>query len=253
MPPCADSCFVAILAAAASKPELPGFLSILKAFLEGMLSIWPLWLFIGLLALGRLALDLRRLHRLSKSGIKEVDQMDGRTFEEFLSTLFRKLGYRVELTRYRGDYGADLVVARAGVCMAVQAKRWTKSIGIKAVQEVVAAKGYYGCHEALVVGTSGFTPQARELARVNAVGLWDRERLVEKLLAVSSRNGHTTDDGAPEHGDRSLPFEADVDAQCAKCGVAVTEAVRSYCLARPGRFGGLIYCFSHQRSVAPNR
>lgn len=40
--------------------------------------------------------------------------MDGKTFEGFLGTLFRRLGYRVENTRYRGDYGADLIVSREG-------------------------------------------------------------------------------------------------------------------------------------------
>jgi restriction system protein len=230
-----------LLFGAASNPEIPAFLPMFKAFLEAMLSVWPLWLLIGLLALGRLALDLRRLRRLSKSGIKEVDQMDGRSFEVFLSSLFRRLGYGVELTRYRGDYGADLVVTLAGARTAVQAKRWSKRVGIKAVQEAVAAKGYYGCDYALVVANRDFTPQARVLARANAVELWPREVLVAKLLAVGE--GQVTDETPATVTDD--PGEA----TCVACGITVSEKVRDYCLARPAHFGGLVYCFAHQRSA----
>lgn len=110
--------------------------------------------------------------------------MDGATFEEFLDTLFRQLGYRVENTRYRGDYGADLVVSKDGFKTAVQAKRWSKRIGVKAVQEAVASAGYYKCHRALGVANRDFTKQARVLAHANNVELWDRDTLVSKLLAV---------------------------------------------------------------------
>jgi len=46
-------------------------------------------------------------------------------------------------------------------------------------------------------------------------------------------------------------------AHCVTCGVAVSEKVRDYCLERPQRFGGRVYCFTHQRGVrapvAPER
>jgi len=40
-------------------------------------------------------------------------------------------------------------------------------------------------------------------------------------------------------------------AFCARCGEPVSVKVRDYCLAHPQRFGGLIYCFKHQRAVRP--
>ncbi len=39
-------------------------------------------------------------------------------------------------------------------------------------------------------------------------------------------------------------------AHCASCGVAVSEKVRDYCVARPDRFGGRIYYFKHQRRAS---
>ncbi len=36
-------------------------------------------------------------------------------------------------------------------------------------------------------------------------------------------------------------------ANCAKCGNQVSDKIREYCLARPKRFGGLVYCYEHQK------
>jgi restriction system protein len=180
--------------------------------------------------------------------------MDGRTFEEFLGTVFRRLGYRVENTRYRGDYGADLVIAKDGFKTAVQAKRWSKRVGVKAVQEAVASAGYYNCHRALVVANRKVTRQARELAGANNVELWDRETLVAKLLAVRGRSEAppavlATPPAAVTRVLEPLSAVGSASAQCATCGVVVSDKVRHYCLARPQRFSGSIYCFAHQRGV----
>src|SRR5919201_4100538 len=113
--------------------------------IHSLIAFWPIWLLVALLALGRLVYRLYRVRRLARSGIAEIDVMDGRTFEVFLSTLFRRLGHSVEITKHRGDYGADLVVRKDGHKTVVQAKRWRKRIGLKAVQEAVAAKAMYGC------------------------------------------------------------------------------------------------------------
>jgi restriction system protein len=232
-----------------------------SGLMHSLLAFWPLWLLVGLVGLTKLGYQLYRLRRLSRSGIAEIDTMDGRTFEVFLSTLFRRLGYSVEVTKYRGDYGADLVVKRAGRKTVVQAKRWKKRVGLKAVQEAVAAKAMYGCDAALVVANREFTQQAR---RLNKVELWDREALVGKLLAVRGEQAREAPeplllDGAPAEPPAVARAEAvpvggpappGISAtHCTTCGAAVSAKVRDYCLARPARFGGRVYCFNHQRQV----
>jgi restriction system protein len=246
-----------VLAAAKSSSPDP-----LGALFHALALLWPLWLLIAGIGAVKLAWNLYELRRLSRSGIAEVDQMDGTTFEVFLTTLFRRLGYGVEHTGRRGDYGADLVVTKDGRRIAVQAKRWSKTIGVKAVQEAVASKGMYKCAEALVVANRPFTRQARTLADANAVTLWDRDVLVAKLLAVgnavadgaASSNG--TDTPAPPHPSPTATLTDTVrderDAyHCASCGVAVSDKVRDYCLARPERFDRRVFCFKHQRRASP--
>lgn len=242
--------------AAAEKPATP---DVFGPLFHGLVLLWPLGLLVALVGAAKLAWRFFELRRLSRSGIAEVDRMDGTTFEVFLTTLFRRLGYGVEHTGRRGDYGADLVVTKDGRRIAVQAKRWTKAIGVKAVQEAVGSKGIYKCADAMVVANRPFTRQARTLADANDVKLWDRDVLVAKLLAV----GNGTSE-APAIGVDGLParpataegtvtrsdvvVEAD-GANCATCGVTVSAKVRHYCLARPKRFGGRIYCYHHQRRL----
>ena len=50
--------------------------------------------------------------RLRRSGIHDIDQMDGIQFEHYLGQLFRSQGYHVEVTRASGDFGADLVLKK---------------------------------------------------------------------------------------------------------------------------------------------
>ena len=191
--------------------------------------------------------------RLAASGIAEIDRMDGLEFEQYLEVLFGKLGYKVERTRYVGDYGADLITDKDGVKTVIQAKRYGKAVGIKAVQEAVAAKGMYGCSEAMVVTNSTFTRAAAELARANRVVLWDRDRLVETLLSVRGETGSIQQAPQPFAPPLPLPHPlASVAANCATCGVRVSEKVQQYCVGHSERFSGSIYCFEHQKVVRRN-
>jgi restriction system protein len=183
------------------KPNSPGveipWHEMASELIRMMTLFWWLWILIGLLAVGKLAYRIYETRRIARSGIREVDVMDGQTFERYLATLFQRLGYEVERTGRRGDYGADLVVWRDGVKIAVQAKRWTKNIGVRAIQEAVASKGYYKADRSMVVANRPFTQQARVLARANEVELWDRDRLMEEMLSHPVGDSVT---GAPMKG-----------------------------------------------------
>lgn len=126
----------------------------------------------------------RRTRRLLAADMPALDRLTGEAFEEHVAARFRGLGYRVKLTPNGADFGADLVLGKDGERTVVQAKRWKNDVGVKAVQEVVAAKGHYQAQRALVVTNSRFTAQAIQLARSNAVDLWDRDRLAQELTGA---------------------------------------------------------------------
>lgn len=116
--------------------------------------------------------------------IRDIDNMGGEEFEIYLENLFKKYKYHVERTQYSGDYGADLILHRDGMKTIVQAKRWNNKVGVKGVQEVVAARGHYRADLALLVTNSYLTKQAHNLARSNNVEVWDRDKLLKVMKKV---------------------------------------------------------------------
>ncbi len=161
----------------------------------GVLGLWflrtQLWAVVllvfaaVLLVIGVVVAKRRKQRQLTLAGIGDIDQMDGRQFEERLAAHFRQQDFKVDLTPYRGDFGADLILDRDGVRTAVQAKRWKGNVGVGAVQEIVSAKGYYQCQQAMVVTNSAFTQAAQQLATANGVTLWDRAVLIRELATVA--------------------------------------------------------------------
>ncbi|MBT2570067.1 restriction endonuclease [Planococcus sp. ISL-110] len=138
--------------------------------------------FIAMLAIAK-TIQFKRQKKLNRSGILQVDEMSGAEFEEFLRLRYKAGGYAVRKTPYKGDYGADLILENGRQKIVVQAKRYKSNVGIKAVQEISAAKLHYGANEAWVVTNSFFTKAAAELALSNKVKLVNRDELVGILLA----------------------------------------------------------------------
>lgn len=128
-----------------------------------------------------------------KSGDSGIDEMSGTEFEEYAAEILHRSGIEVlELTKGSGDFGADIIVILEGERTAVQCKRYSRPIGIKAVQEAVAAMPYYKCTRAAVITSSTFTKAAIELAAESGVVLWDREDVARfEESAVGHKKGST--------------------------------------------------------------
>lgn len=152
----------------------------------------------------------QRAERLRKSGIADIDKMDGRQFEHYLGHLFRSQGYAVKVTRAAGDYGADLVLQKGGEKIVVQAKRYSKSVGIDAVQQVHSSKSYYGAQKAWVLSNREYTEAARNLAKTNGVRLIGRDELIEMILKMNP-----VDVPKPKQIIESSPSPTEV---CNRCG-----------------------------------
>ncbi len=113
---------------------------------------------------------------LCQKNMQAIDHMTGEEFEALLAAQFRQKGYQAEMTPKSKDYGADLVMQREKKKIVVQAKRYSGKVGIKAVQEVIGAREYYGADLAIVCTNSFFTSSAKNLAKECHVVLIDRER-----------------------------------------------------------------------------
>jgi len=123
---------------------------------------------------------------------EEIDTMSGTEFEDFMAEILHRSGIEVlELTKASGDFGADIIVMHEGERTAVQCKRYSRPIGVKAVQEAVSAKDYYKCTKAAVITNSTFTRQAVELAAESGVILWDREAVYGFMAAAQDKSVRT--------------------------------------------------------------
>ena len=143
--------------------------------------------------------SMRLLHSLIKrlfkkkpsnpalSTLAEIDKMSGYKFEEFMKHVYEQLGYSVYHTPKSGDQGADLILtSKEKKRIAVQVKRYSGKVSNSAVQEVVAAKGFYKCSEGIVVTNSYFTDSARQLAKANFIDLVDRNELEKMINTILS-------------------------------------------------------------------
>ncbi|MCM3118431.1 restriction endonuclease [Neobacillus sp. MER 74] len=115
-----------------------------------------------------------------------------------------------------------------GKKMVVQAKRYSKDVGIKAVQEVMGAKSYYKADEAWVVSNSYFTKAAKELAQKGNVILVDRDTLIEYILVLNAGSVK------PETLKLASSSVSSKNGTCSKCG--------SPMVLRAGKRGEFLGC-----------
>jgi len=109
---------------------------------------------------------------------KELDMMDGFEFEYYCADLLSANGFvNVKVTRSSGDYGVDILAEKDGVTYAIQCKRYSGLVGIKAVQEAYAGRDYYDRMVGAVLTNQYFTKPAVQAARKLKILLWDRDYL----------------------------------------------------------------------------
>lgn len=131
--------------------------------------------------------ELITLKKMSKSGIRDIDRMDGFQFETYLKSLLKELGYKSSVTSGTHDYGADLIMKKEGKKVVIQAKRYgfKNKVGISAIQQVYSSKPYYKAHECWVMTNSQFTKSAKQLAKSCDVKLYDRYKLIDIINKIN--------------------------------------------------------------------
>lgn len=124
--------------------------------------------------------------------ISQLDFLTGIEFENYLKSLFENMKYNVELTKTTGDYGVDLIITKGGKQTIVQAKCYNHTVGVKAIQEIVAGREHYKIKNAMVVTNNFFSREAENLAIETGVVLVDRlvlEKMVKKYDVRIEKTG----------------------------------------------------------------
>ena len=116
----------------------------------------------------------RRFRRNARA--HALDTMEGLEFEYYCADLLAANGFiEVEVTKGSGDYGIDILAEKDGVTYAIQCKRYTGLVGVKAVQEAYAGRDFYDRMVGAVLTNQYFTKPAAEAARKLKILMWDRD------------------------------------------------------------------------------
>lgn len=117
----------------------------------------------------------------------EMDEMEGVDFEDFCATLLSQRGFdEIEMTKASGDYGIDILAQKEGVTYAIQCKRYSEPVGVKAIQEAYAGRDYYDRMVGVVMTNQYFTAPAVEAAKKLKILLWDRG-YIDSMLEESQK------------------------------------------------------------------
>lgn len=121
----------------------------------------------------------------NKTAICHSDLLPGRgaghDYERYVASLILDLGWHAKVTKGSGDHGADIIVEKDGIRIAVQCKYYSSPVGNKSVQEAYSAKEFYDCHHACVVANSSYTPAAKKAAGKLGVSLLHHEDIGDYL------------------------------------------------------------------------
>lgn len=99
------------------------------------------------------------------------DNFTGVDYELYCLKILKNNGWDATLTNGSGDQGVDIIAAKNGNKVVIQCKKYSVSVGNKAVQEISAGRKHYSANYAVVVTNSNFTKSAYQLASTNKVVL----------------------------------------------------------------------------------
>lgn len=108
----------------------------------------------------------------------DADALDPGEYELHCAHVLRECGWKAELVGGSGDQGVDVIAERGRVRVVIQCKKYSRSVGNKAVQEAVGGKMMYRAHAAAVVSNAPYTKGAVELARMTRVMLLHHTELL---------------------------------------------------------------------------
>lgn len=155
---------------------LPPYFGLFAGFVGHSVKTGLLGAGVGLFLAVLLSAEGNRRRRPDGS-MRAIDAMSGTEFEDYVATRMRRAGWQVAFTSASGDYGVDLIAQRDGKSVAIQCKRHGKSVGVAAVQQVVAGARHHGCTRSIVISNQEFTQAAKQLAATHGCQLIGRNAL----------------------------------------------------------------------------
>lgn len=126
-------------------------------------------------AMVNIAIPHMRKWLMEQDEILKMPPVDGLEFEHWVSQRLNERNWESYVTRGSGDQGIDVVATKYGMSIGIQCKRYSGSVGNKAIQEAFSGAKHMGLNKAAVLSNSDFTKSAKELAASTGVLLLSPE------------------------------------------------------------------------------
>lgn len=134
-------------------------------------------------------LEKQQLIRKSDISLTDINQLSGIDFESLVIEKLKHYPHivTIERTPVTKDFGADIIlVTNSETKIAIQCKRFSSKVNLKAVQEVTAALKHYNADIGIVISNNGFLPSAIQLAASNNIELWGSDELLKLITQQSN-------------------------------------------------------------------
>ena len=92
--------------------------------------------------------------------------LDGWQFEREVGLVFKRMGYKVEVTRGSGDGGVDIIMYKDGLKYIVQCKHYKRPLGPEAVRSLYGVRELFHADRMVMVASKGLTPGSREFVEI---------------------------------------------------------------------------------------
>ena len=137
-------------------------------------------------------LNINKTHKLylksmMDNDFNQIDDLTPYEFEKWVSNLLEIQGFKTQVTPQCGDFGVDVIAEKNYLKIGIQVKKFSKPVGIRAVQEIVSGMHHYNCNKGWVVSTAPyFTNAAIQLAKEHNIKLINRYELGEYFQEIKT-------------------------------------------------------------------
>jgi restriction system protein len=127
--------------------------------------------------------------RSDRDKLRWIRGMKPNEFEDYVATLFQKLGYTIEITGGPHDRGIDIVVEKNGIKHYIQCKKFiTSVVSASEVRDFYGAIVDHLAHgKAYFITTNKFTLDAEKFCEDKPIELIDGLKLLKYIHLVDKR------------------------------------------------------------------
>lgn len=220
---------------------------IIKNSFPVLLRLWPLWALIIIVAIISLIPDWMALvirnwrnrckfkkgegWRSDRGLLRFLRGMKPNEFEDYIATLFQKLGYTIVITGGPHDKGVDVIAERNGIKHYIQCKKFITSIvSVSDVRDFYGAIADHLAHgKAYFITTTKFTLDAEKFCEDKPIELIDDFKLLDYIHLVDKKNEQT----------ETAQNANSVQEKCPRCNGQLIK--------RQGKYGDFYGCSNYPR------